>query len=178
MKKSFKNLTIASIITSILFIIIGIIMLVKPDIVIKTIAIFIGTIIIIIGLQKIISYFILKQNYSLYNYELLYGIIALIIGIVLISNYNTFATIARVIFGIWIVYTSIMKMTVSLKLKEAQIQSWKVICLVAVLTLVAGIFIIFDQNIIMTVTGIVIILYAISDIIDRIIFMKNIDKLI
>ena len=47
-----------------------------------------------------------KGKYDFYNYDLIYGIIAIIIGIVTIIYSSAIGSVFRVIIGIWIIYSS------------------------------------------------------------------------
>ena len=178
MKEYLKRTGIISIIASILFAVLGIIMLTNPETTIKIVTMVLGVAIVIMGLVKIISYFALKGNLDFFNYELIYGVIALLLGIVILVHSNTFAAIVRIIIGMWIAYSGLVKTTLSLKLKSAGIKSWKFTLILALVSLIAGILIMFTNTAsIVVLTAIVMIIYSVTDIIDELIFMKNIDSI-
>ena len=155
MKEFFKKSGIVSIITSIIFAILGIVMA-----------------------KKIISYVVFKGNKDFYNYDLIYGIIAIIIGILIMVYSNTFASIVGIVIGIWIAYEASLKIVLSIKLKNVGVASWGIMLGLSLMTLLVGIFVIFNQSSIVVATGIVMIVYAVINIIDEIMFMQYIDKLV
>ena len=179
MKDIFKRTAVTSILTSIIFAILGIIMIANPVETIEIVAAILGITIIVIGAEKIISYFVLKGNQDFFNYELIYGIIAILFGILIMAYSSTFAAIVRIVIGIWIAYTGLMKINMSLKLKSAGIKSWAVVLTVSTISLLAGILVMFSNtSSIVVITAVVMIVYAITDIIDEFIFIKNLDKII
>ena len=130
----------------------------------------------IIGIGKIISYIILRKESNFSNYDLIYGIIAIVISIIMLANANAFATIVRVIIGIWIAYTGIMKLIYALNLKSLSSSSWIAVMIMAIITIIAGVYIAIDSSILIMVFGVILIAYAVIDIIEQIIFMINVNK--
>ena len=177
MKDFFKRAGIISIITSIIFAILGFIMIKNPEGTINVISKVIGLIILLIGIEKIINYLLFNGNGDLFNYDLIYGIIAIIIGVLIMVYSSVFANIVGIVIGIWIAYEAAIKMLLSLKLKNAGVSSWLVMLALSAITLLAGVFIVFNQSSIIVATGIVMIIYAVIDIIDEIIFIHNVYKL-
>ena len=69
-------------------------------IIFTSIIIIVGAIFIIVGIFKIIMYIQNKGSYDLYNYDLIYGILAIVIGIVAIIYITTIGTIFRIIIPV------------------------------------------------------------------------------
>lgn len=178
MKEFFKKSGIVSIITSIIFAILGVVMARNPGEIIKLISAILGITILLVGVEKIISYIVFKGNKDFYNYDLIYGIIAIIIGILIMVYSNTFASIVGIVIGIWIAYEASLKIVLSIKLKNVGVASWGIMLGLSLMTLLVGIFVIFNQSSIVVATGIVMIVYAVINIIDEIMFMQYIDKLV
>ena len=174
----FKKVSVASILTSIAIGILGLIILFNPNETIALLSLILGIIIMIIGIGKIISYIILRKESNFSNYDLIYGIIAIVISIIMLANANAFATIVRVIIGIWIAYTGIMKLIYALNLKSLSSSSWIAVMIMAIITIIAGVYIAIDSSILIMVFGVLLIAYAVIDIIEQIIFMINVNKFI
>lgn len=174
----FKKVSVASILTSIAIGILGLIILFNPNETIALLSLILGIIIMIIGIGKIISYIILRKESNFSNYDLIYGIIAIVISIIMLANANAFATIVRVIIGIWIAYTGIMKLIYALNLKSLSSSSWIAVMIMAIITIIAGVYIAIDSSILIMVFGVILIAYAVIDIIEQIIFMINVNKFI
>lgn len=174
----FKKVSVASILTSIAIGILGLIILFNPNETIALLSLILGIIIMIIGIGKIISYIILRKESNFSNYDLIYGIIAIVISIIMLANANAFATIVRVIIGIWIAYTGIMKLIYALNLKSLSSSSWIAVMIMAIITIIAGVYIAIDSSILIMVFGVILIAYAVIDIIEQIILMINVNKFI
>ena len=179
MKEMIKRTAVVSIITSLIFAVLGIVMIANPEAAIEIVAAVLGITVIVIGAEKIISYFVRKGNLDFFNYELIYGIIAILFGILIMTHSNTFASIVRIIIGIWIAYAGLMKINISFKLKSANISAWAVVLILSIISLLAGILVMFSNtSSIVILTAVVMIIYAIADVIDEIIFINNVDKIL
>jgi len=177
MEKFLKKTGWTSVITSIVFAIIGIILITNPESTIKVISYILGGIFIAIGIIKIINYFSAKGSSDLYNYNLIYGLIAVVLGIITMIYSSTIATMFRIMIGIWIIYSSLIRLSFALKLRKAQINSWTAVLVLALCMLVFGLYMVFNTSAVMVTVGIVILAYAISDLIESFIFVRNVDKI-
>ena len=72
MKEMIKRTAVVSIITSLIFAVLGIVMITNPEAAIEIVAAVLGITVIVIGAEKIISYFVMKGNLDFFNYELIY----------------------------------------------------------------------------------------------------------
>lgn len=167
-----------SVITSLVFAVIGILFICNPEGTFIFATTILGLIFIIGGIIKIINYFKNRGILDFYNYELIYGIIAIIIGIVVIVYSNALETIFRIIIGIWIIYSGIMRLLLASKLKAIESQSWKPVLIIAVIMLICGLFITFNSGAIIMTIGIIMLIYAIMDLIEGFVFIRNVDKIL
>ena len=166
-----------SIITSVVTAIIGIIIIGNPMVTMKIVAYVLGSLFIAFGVIKLINYFVAKGAYDFYNYEMIYGILAIIIGIVTIAYSNTIATIFRIIIGVWILYSGIMRFGLVLKLKTLEIKEWKYALMIAILILICGVYVLVKAETIGIAIGIAVLVYSIMDIIEGVIFLRNVDSI-
>ncbi len=123
-KKFFTKTGWISILESVIFAILGAIIIWKREETIKTISYVLGTIFIVVGIFKLINYFSTKGKYDLYNYDLVYGLLACILGVVTIIYSSTIGTIFRIMIGIWIIYSSFIRISLSVKLKALELNIW------------------------------------------------------
>lgn len=135
-----------------------------------------GIVFIFIGILKIASYFVSKGNSDFYNYDIIYGVIAIILGAITIFYTNTILTLLRIIIGLWIIYSSLMRMSFGTKLKNVGDSSWKIVLALAALMLIFGCYIVFNTNAVLVTVGVVIIVYSIMDLAESIIFVRNVNK--
>lgn len=176
-KKIFKKTGWISILESIIFIILGAIIVWKPEETVKLISCILGIIFIASGIYKIINYISAKGKYDFYNYDLIYGLMACILGIVTIAYSNAIGSIFRIIIGIWIIYSSFIRMNLSIKLKALNLNIWIYSLILAIIMFICGLYITMNSGAIIVTIGIMMIVYSIIDIIEEIIFMKNVKEI-
>ena len=155
LEKIFKRTGWTSLLTSLVCAILGILLITNPEGSTKVVSLIVGILFIIVGLYKLVDYCLTRGKYNFYNYDIAYGIIAIILGIITIVYKSQIETIFRVLIGIWIVYTGI----------------------ISIVMIVCGLYTIFVSNAIVVTIGIVILIYSILDMIEDIIFLSNIKKL-
>lgn len=172
-----KKTGMYSLVSSIIFAVLGIVLIVYPEETIKVISYIIGIMFMLVGVYKIINYITNKGNYDLYNYDLAFGIIAIVLGIVTIAYGSKIVSIFRIIIGLWIIYSAIIRFSLSLKLKALETDAWKYSLILAIVMLICGIYAIANTGIIIVTIGVVVLVYAITDIIESIIFIKNIKEM-
>lgn len=176
-EKIFKKTGWISILTSIIFAVLGGILIWKPNETIKVISYILGSIFIIIGIAKTINYFLSKGKYELYNYNLVFGLMAVVLGIITICCSDTIGAIFRIIIGIWIVYSSLVRFNLSLKLKSMDVKMWIYSLILAMLMFVCGLYIALNSGSVVMTIGIVMVIYSIIDIVEDVIFMKNVKEI-
>lgn len=176
MEKFLKKTGWESIIASVIFAIIGILFICNPEGTFKFATTVLGIIFIIGGGIKVVNYFANKGSFDFYNYELIYGLVAIIIGIVVIAYSSALETIFRLIIGIWIIYSGIMRLALASKLKAVNTESWKAVLAIAVLMIICGLYITFNSGAVIMTIGIIMLIYAIMDLVEGFIFVKNVDK--
>ena len=178
MKNFLKKSSWVDILVSIIFAIIGIFMIIKNNLAIKIISYVFGGIFIIIGIIKVIDYFLSKGKYDFYNYDLVYGIITIIIGLVIIFCSGLIESIFRIIIAFWIIYSGLIRLSLSLKLHTAQIDMWSVSLILSIIMIIGGLYMFFQSGALILTIGIIILAYSIIDLIESIIFMKYVDELL
>lgn len=180
MEQFIKKMGWTSIITSLAFTIMGFVIAYNPNEIFQLISYILGGILIIFGLIKVIEYFKMKDNNDLYSDEIVYGSIAILLGIVVIVCNGMIETLLRILIGLWIIYSGVMRIDISLKLQKANIDNkiWVAVLIIALIMLICGTYIIANPGAVMVTIGIIMIIYGIMDIIEEIIFMKNVKKII
>lgn len=176
MEQFFKKIGWTSIITSLAFTVLGIIIVYNPNTTFQIISYVLGAILIAYGVLKVIEYFKVKGSYDLYNYELVYGIIACLLGIVVIVCSGMIEALLRILIGIWIVYSGAMRLGLAMKLQKLDTDNkiWVPVLLIALAMLICGLYIIAVPGTVMMTIGIIMVIYGIMDIIEEVIFMKNV----
>ncbi len=179
MEQILKKMGWASIVTSIGFALIGLVIAYNPNTTFQVVSYLIGAIFIIYGIIKMIEYFKMKGSYDLYNYELVYGIIAILLGIVVIVWNGMIETLLRIFVGIWIIYSGAMRFGLALKLQKIESDNniWLVVLLISLAILFCGIYVLANPGTVVMTVGIIMVVYAVMDIIEEIIFIKKVKYL-
>ncbi len=178
LKSLFKKTGCVSILESLIFAILGIVLVCKPEGTVKFISGVLGAVFILVGIYKIINYFVTKGENDFFNYDLIYGLTAIVIGIVAMAYMNIIGSVFRIIIGVWIIYTSFVRINLAIQIKKIGSKSWIFGLILAILMLIGGLYVIIDANAIIVTIGIIMIVYSVMDIIENIIFMRNINKIL
>lgn len=159
------------IVISIIFVFFGILLIVKPNEIISAISIIFGLIFIAMGILKLIEYFASEEKP---DYLLSIALILFIFGVIILFCSGLILSVFRILLGVWIILAGIMDFQTTLIWKEVKSPFWTASLIISMLMMLAGIVIIVDTNILFTTVGIITIVYAVLDIIDRVIFMRKI----
>ena len=178
MKKFLKKSGWVDILVSIVFAIMGIFMITKTNLAMKIISYVLGGIFIAMGIFKSIEYFLSKGKYDFYNYDLIFGIIAIIIGIITIFYSSLIESMFRIMIAFWIIYSGIIRLSLSLKLHTAQIDIWNLSLILSIIMIIGGAYMLFQSGALVLTIGIIMLVYSIIDFTESVIFIKYVDKLL
>ena len=157
--------------------IVGILLIAWPDTVIKIIAYIVGIFFVVKGAYQIINYFVVKGQHDFFNNSLLTGVVSVLVGIAALVMGEEIASVFRVIIGIWMIYESLVRMNTAIKLHSAGIQAWRYIIILALMMLVAGVFITFYSGAVVALVGWMMILTGIIGIVGDIMFIQYVNAL-
>ena len=174
-EKFLKRSNWTDIVISIIFVLFGVLLIAKPEETVGAISIILGILFIAMGVLKLVEYY---TSDTKEDWLLTIALITVIVGIIILFASDAILSVFRVILGLWIIATGIMDLQTTLIWKEVKSPYWTVAVLLSMLMILAGIVILINQNIVFTTMGVIIVVYGILDIIDRIIFMKKINDYI
>lgn len=172
-EKFLKRSSWTDIVISIVFVFLGILLVAKPDTTIAAISTLLGILFITMGFLKLVQYFTSGEKE---DYLLTIALIAVVFGVIVMFCSDAILSLFRIILGLWIIATGIMDFQTTLIWKEVKSPYWTVALVLSMLMIIAGIVILINAEILYTTIGIITIIYAVLDIIDRIIFMKKIEN--
>ncbi|MDO5569575.1 MAG: DUF308 domain-containing protein [bacterium] len=180
MKKILNSLVISTIVMSLVFIVIGIIFLSEPGISLLMISYIIAGLLIIGGIYLMATGYKKVMGITLFD-GFTPGIISLVLGVVVLCKPLTLIVLIPIIIGLWFVINSTFKVKISFNMKEAKITIWWVVLVFAIMGIICGVLMILNPVIgaltVMEVVGILMIVYSSIDIIEIMLFKRNIDKL-
>lgn len=167
-----------SVLESLITIILGILLVAFSNAVVGVIAWVIGIFLLIKGAYQIINYFIVKGQNDFFNNSLLFGIISLLVGVAMLVMGEGIISIFRIAVGVWIVYESLVHIGTAIKLHAANLGIWKYILILALITLVIGVFITFFEGAVITLIGWMLIMGGIASIVSDVMFIQYVNTLI
>ena len=157
-----------NLIKSILFLIFGALIFAYPDKVITIVASGFGAILILYGLFMIIkNYYETKQNSETPATLLTVGIILVLVGITFIILSDSISLVIQYVLGAWILFNGIEKLLLCFSLPKSSVQ-FKSQLIIAILLLAAGLYTILVANITIQVVGLIMMIYAVLEIIGAI----------
>lgn len=160
---------------SLILIFIGGILILRPVNTLNFVSIVLGCIVTIYGLYKIIKYFNNKEQFgeNLYNNNLIIGIMIIIFGVILFMYTTIIESLLRIMIGLWMVYNSLIKLIEARIFKDVNKKIWLFFIISAIATILVGLYIILNSGAIIQIIGGLIIVYAILDIVEIIIYNKS-----
>lgn len=148
----FKFLKDSYIITSLLYILMGLILFLYPDKSLKVVCYLFGMIILLFGVIKILGYFRDIRDGFTFPLNLLVGIVFTVVGGFLLLQSELVISILPVVLGVYIVLDSFMNIRQAMDLKKAGYERWKNMLIPAVVMVVLAAVMIFNPFKTMAVT--------------------------
>lgn len=167
-------------IIAIILILLGIFLVLKPDVSVITISYMIGILLIVNGIC-LLALDIRIGNYMIFVDNFVMSIMSILFGIIILCYPAIVSIIVPVILGIWFIAISMFKIRFSFILRSDSVGSWILTFIMAILSSACGIILIIRPmesiTAITFITGILLIVYSISDIVDMLVFKKNINSI-
>lgn len=172
LEKFLKRSSWTDIVISIIFVLFGLLLIAKPNETVGAISMILGIVFIAMGVLKLVEYY---TEDGKEDWLLTVALITVIIGVVILFASDAIISLFRVILGIWIIGAGVMDLQTAIKWKEIKSPYWTATVLFSILMMLTGIIILVNQNIIFKTLGIIIVIYGILDIVDRVIFMNKVN---
>lgn len=141
-----KAAKLGYIVISIALCVLGVVLIMLPDLSAAWICRLGGVIMILFGVVKIIGYCSRDLYRLAFQYDLAFGILLIALGAILIIRTNSMITILCTIIGIYVLADALLKIQVAIDSKTFGLRKWWLILSVAVLTGVAGFLLIFRPS--------------------------------
>lgn len=178
MKELFKRTTTSILISSVVAFILGLLMVVVPNISLQAIAIVLGIYVIIHGITLIVLDFMAHNVYIPFH-GIMSGLLSIIIGIIMLAMPNLLATIFTIALGIWIILSSINIISISISVSKG-VSNWYLWFLLGIIDLICGVIILFNPFAssisIVVLAGIVLMIHAAITFVDTMMVKKDIKE--
>lgn len=167
----------SGIILTIVFLLVGGILIIKPDISFNIISYLIGASLIVSGIYLFI---IDSKTNNIFINVFLYAILLTLIGILIILNPITLKVILPIFLGLWFLISGIFKIRLDIYMKD---EPYFILSLITnIITVICGVILLINPvesvSAITISLGIIIVVSSISSLIDIIIFKKNINSVV
>lgn len=163
-----KGFKFQSVLTAILFVLMGAVLAVNPVGTTRTICFTIGYIIIAISIVYIIGYFISDFKNNLQKNKLVIGIILLIIGLFFILGYRIIMSIIPTVLGVMIFLSGLTKLQTAFNARKINNEGTGWIMGIAVLNIVLGLFVVLNPfgtgKFLLRIIGICLVFSGITDL--------------
>lgn len=137
-----KTAKIGCIIMSILLMGMGVYLALNPEIGVPTIGIAAGILSIAFGIFKIVGYFSRDLFRLAFEYDLAFGILLVVLGIIILTRPEHVMSFLCVVIGISVVTDSLLKVQVAVNARPFGIRRWWLIFIAAVLSGILGVLMI------------------------------------
>ena len=172
-KKFLKKSGWTDIVISLVFILLGIMLIARPEYVMSGISFLVGLLFIAIGILKAIDYFSTNRPD---NYLLAMAVVMILVGVVLMFCSDLILSAARILIAIWILYSGILNLQTTIVWKDYKTTLWGISLILAIITIGLGIYVLANPGALIQTGGIAILVYGIANIVENIIFIRKIDN--
>lgn len=160
-KKSFTKLKWEKLVTAIVAIVLGIVFVADPNGSGDAVCKVAGVAMIVLAAAMLIRYFTSAQ---LFPENLIFSAVLLLLGIFFIAKSGVVMTVLGLFFGIFLVIDGASKIRDGIDAAKAKIQGWWIWFILALLTIVLGVLVMFGESV-MTLLGVSLIVDGVSDIV-------------
>ena len=171
--KKFKSSNYA---VSIVYVIVGLIMLLNPSFISDAVNYILGVLVIIYGLIYSINVYQKKET-AFNKFDLLAGVICISFGIFLIVNKDVLFSLIPFCIGVIILMDSISGILKSIKLKKAGLEKWWILLTFNIIFIIFAIYIIINANaiteLLIRIIGAILIIDALIDFLTTIRINKS-----
>lgn len=173
--ESFQKIIFIEMFFSILYALLGLVVFLNSEMTNKMIGLLIGTFFLISGILSIFT-FVDKNKIRLFRWNLIFGILSLLLGILIMFNPLSIVNFLNITLGIWLIVEAFNKIVYFTYLKKVGEESGKILLVSSILFFFLGIMIILNpfRSLLITKTiGIFIILYNILNLNDLVLLKRR-----
>lgn len=172
---NYKNQS--SLISSIIFFILGGILFTNPDIFVTTISKIVGAALLLIAIVFMITTFINRKTKPFPVITITSIIIIILLSIMFLFFGETVEKIIRIVVGFWILFSGITKLINALKITNKN-KKFISLIIVSLLLIIIGIYTIVIGDVLLSSIGIILMIYSALDIIGYIFYSKDSEEVV
>lgn len=176
----FKEMKWESILRGVLYVVLGLVALIVPQAMEKTLGYMIGIVLILAGAVSMIGYLLRDAYQNYYHDDFVYGLIVIAIGVVVLYKIEVVIAMIPFILGILILASGCVKLQDAIDMKRLSYGNWIVMLALALINIVIGIVLMYNPFkaalLMFRVLGVCLILSGGSDIIVKVYFAVKFTK--
>ena len=128
---------------SVIMLVLGLVLLIWPKMSLSVLCYLIGAMLIIGGVVKLVGYFS-KDLYRLaFQFDLAFGILSILLGVVFIIHPEHIISILPIVMGIFILVEGVLRIQTAMDAKTFGLSTWWMMILLAIATSACGLLLIF-----------------------------------
>ena len=151
-----------SLVTPIIFLIIGIMLIINPGNIVEFISYIFGGVFLTLGIGKLLFD---SRRFDRTTGDTFYSVVMIALGIIFLFFSGTVEFIIRLVIGLWIVINGLNTIAIGSNLMRVDKKSI-VSLIIGFLLLIMGLYTIFVSNLILSTLGLVLTIYAVLEIVD------------
>ncbi|MCR2050123.1 DUF308 domain-containing protein [Acetatifactor muris] len=142
MKELLKKVKWDAILSSLLYVVLGIVTLIIPETMIKTLGYLIGILLILVGAVSMICYLLRDNSLNYYRHDFGYGLVGIAVGILFLYKVEWIISLVPVILGILVLASGCGKLQNVIDMKRAGYGNWAAMLILAVINVIFGVILI------------------------------------
>lgn len=144
MKALWKKFQTGAIAVSVCMLVLGIVMLIWPEISAMTVCIILGVLCALAGIYKLVRYFRLGFAGVFFRFDLGAGILYILAGLLLLLHPQDAVTILPMAAGIYILFGSVMDIQVAVEMHRFGLGNWVLSLVLGIINTLLGFYLLFN----------------------------------
>lgn len=162
-----------SLVTPIIFLVIGIMLFTDPNSMVKFISYLLGGILLVVGAYRCANYYIQDKRLGVVNKnEIAFGITACILGLLFIVLASAIEFLIRIFFGIYLILIGINKLYQTFFMTDRSSKFYTLIA-VGIIFFAGGVYTIIKSNVSLSLLGLFMIIYGAIDFIGYFVYPEK-----
>lgn len=178
--KMLKEMKWEAILSGILYILLGIVALVIPETMQKTLGYLIGIVLIVAGLVSMVCYLLRDARENYYHNEFVFGLLGIVLGAVVLYKVEIVISLIPFILGVLVMCSGCSKLQDAIDLKRLGYGSWLGLLVAAAINIILGVVLIYNPFkaaiLLFRVLGVVLILSGAGDCFSTIYFSQKLRR--
>lgn len=144
MKELWKRFQVGAIAVSVCMLVLGLVMLIWPEISGMTVCIILGALCAAAGVYKLVRYFRLGFAGVFFRFDLGSGILSILAGLLLLLHPRDAMTLLPMAVGIYILFGSVLDVQIAVEMHRFHLRDWFASLLLGIVNILLGFYLLFN----------------------------------